>query len=185
LRLFIALLLSEEVQDEVMGATAALRDSQLPVRWVGREALHLTLKFLGDCPRRTLPELERAVADAAAKTPPFDLHIGGLGAFPSLRNPRTLWLGVEATPPLRCLKQDIEWALSPLGFERETRAFQPHLTIGRAESKAQAGDFRELEGFLQSLDYEAKIEVSDVHLVRSHLSPSGAKYERIATLPLG
>lgn len=185
MRLFVALLLEEEVREGIYRATSPLREAGLPVRWTDEANLHLTLKFLGESLPAPVAAIEDAIADAAAKTQPFELELRGMGAFPSLRNPRVLWLGAEASPPLRCLKQDLEWALSPLGFVRETRAFQPHLTIGRARSDARAGDFRKLEELIHKLDYVARTPVTEVHLVRSHLQPGGAKYERIATLPLG
>jgi 2'-5' RNA ligase len=132
-----------------------------------------------------VPEIEGAVATAAARTRPFDLPLGGFGAFPSLRQPQVLWLRAEATPELRCLKQDLEWDFAPLGFERETRAFQPHLTLGRSSPGAGAGDFRLLEPLLQSLDYQAAPHITVIELMRSRQTGAGVTYERIATVPLG
>jgi 2'-5' RNA ligase len=185
LRLFVALTLTAPEQKSIQEATAPLREAGLPVRWTPSDALHLTLKFLGESSPARLPEIEAAIARAAARTQPFELRLGGFGAFPSIRNPRVIWLGVEASPQLRCLKQDLEWEFSPLGFTRETRAFQPHLTLGRARSNARAGDFRDLEGLLRPLDYQADSPVTMVDLLRSHLTHTRARYERIATLPLG
>jgi 2'-5' RNA ligase len=184
-RLFVALTLAAEERERIHQATAPLRRAGLPVRWIPPAALHVTLKFLGHCPPELVLEIEAAIAIAATRTQPFELYLGGFGAFPTFRAPRVLWLGVEATPPLRCLKQDLEWELAPLGFERETRAFQPHLTLGRATATAQAGDFRQLGELLQPLDYQATAPVSVVDLMQSRLTPARAEYERIATLPLG
>jgi len=185
MRLFIALDLPEAEKEVLFRATAALRGAGLPVRWVEQESLHLTLKFLGWVRPDAVERIASAMAEAAAKTRPFDLPIGGLGAFPTRRRPRVIWLGVEATPSLRCLKHDLEWTLAPLGYERETRAFQPHITLGRAKHDAGAGEFRDVDALFAATEYEALIPITDVHLFRSHLSADGARYERIASSPLG
>lgn len=185
MRLFIALTLPREERERIHEALAPLRSAGLPIRWIPQAALHITLKFLGECPPGQVPEIEAALALAAARNRPFELILGGFGAFPSLRNPRVLWLAVEATPLLRVLKQDLEWEFSPLGFERETRAFQPHLTLGRARGGARAGDFRGLEELLRPLEFQTVIPVTSVDLMQSLLAPGGAEYERIATRALG
>jgi len=185
MRLFVALALDAEELDRIHKATAPLRKAGLPFRWTQAQSLHLTLKFLGDCQPEEVREIEDAIAVAATRTKPFELILGGFGAFPSLRQPQVLWMRAVASPQLRCLKQDLEWELAPLGFERETRAFQPHLTLGRARAQARAGDFRSLESLLRKLDYEATLEVGTIDLIRSRRSSAGAEYERIATVPLG
>lgn len=185
MRLFVAINVQPEEKRRLFEATAPLRDAGLPVRWVEPESYHVTLKFLGWVRPEMLEAVAETMAEAAAGTQPFTLPIGGLGAFPTLRRPRVIWVGAKATPALRCLKHDLEWKFAPLGFEREVRAFQPHLTLGRARKEASAGHFRDFEGMVETLSYETTIDVAQVDLMRSHLSPKGARYERIATAPLG
>lgn len=185
MRLFIALNPTEEEREWIHQATAPLRSAGFPVRWNPPEALHLTLKFLGETDPARLPEITNAAATAAARARPIELRLDGIGAFPSLRNPRVLWLGVEATSRLRMLKQDLEWEFAPLGFPRENRAFQPHITLGRARPNARAGDFRALESLRQPLACQATLFIAEIEVMRSHLAHTGAAYERIATLPLG
>ncbi|HEX7119320.1 MAG TPA: RNA 2',3'-cyclic phosphodiesterase [Longimicrobiales bacterium] len=185
MRLFLAINLPDREREAVYGAAAPLREVGLPVRWVETESLHVTLKFLGWVRPEHVGRVERAMAEAAAKTQPFEMSIGGLGAFPSLRRPRVIWLGVEATPPLRCLKHDLEWQFAPLGYEREVRAFQPHITLGRAGRDAAAGEFRDLEALCARVDHRAVVPVDRIDLMRSELSRAGARYERIASAALG
>lgn len=185
MRLFIALNLPKAVRSAIHRSTAPLRAAGLPVRWVAADSIHVTLKFLGWVRPERVVEVRRTMAEAAAKTRPFELRLGGLGAFPTRRRPRVIWMGVEATPPLRCLKHDLEWLFTPLGFEREIRAFQPHLTLGRATREARAGDFRELEPLLQQVEFGSEVAVDRVDLMRSELTGAAAAYERIASEPLG
>ena len=102
--------------------------------------------------------------------------MSGFGAFPTIRKPSVLWAGVDATPELRCLKQDLEWALSDLGFEKETRAFHPHLTLGRADQDGGAGAFRGLDGLAAGLSVESTFNVRSVDLMRTQPPKDGGRY---------
>ncbi len=125
------------------------------------------------------------LARVAAGSPPFVADLSGFGAFPTVRRPNVLWLGVEPTPALRCLKQDVEWGLGDAGFERETRAFHPHLTIGRVERENGAGAFRGLDEMLAEPPYAGSVQVKSVELMRSQTSRDGAQYTLLSSYPLG
>ncbi len=185
MRLFIALNLPAAERRRLARASKPLRESALPVQWLPPESLHLTLKFLGEVPPEEAEKVERTVREIAAKSSPFPLELSGFGAFPSLRRPRVVWCGANALPQLRALKHDLEWELASLGFERELRAFHPHVTLGRAHSDALAGEFRELEGIVAGLEYGAVLDPHTVDLVQSRLSPAGATYTIVARMPLG
>lgn len=176
MRLFIALNLPEAERDRIHEAAAPLREAGFPVRWVKPENFHVTLKFLGDARNEVVPVVEKVIRKVAAQTQVFPLKLSGFGAFPTIRRPRVLWLGAEPTPALRCLKQDLEWALTRHGFEQETRAFHPHVTLGRADEGKGAGVFRGLDELAAGLDYEGQVMVRTVDLMRSHLSKQGARY---------
>ncbi len=176
MRLFIALNLPDKERKKVHKAAKPLRDAELPVRWLEPKTFHLTLKFLGEVRPEVIPAVEEVVERVAGSTRPFSLDIGGFGAFPTIRRPQVIWIGVEPTPALRCLKQDLEWALAEHGFTRETRAFHPHVTLGRAELDNGAGAFRGLDDLAAGLDYKGHIDLRSVELMRSHLSRSGTRY---------
>lgn len=184
MRAFIALNLPKKERQRIHRAARTLRDEELPVRWVDPDNMHITLKFLGDVRGDRVAAIEETVARVAESTAPFSLVLTGFGAFPTIRRPRVLWLGVDATPELRCFKQDLEWALADCGFEAETRAFHPHLTLGRAESEKGAGAFRQLDEVMASMDFRSEVPVRTVDLMRSHLSSSGARYSLVSNAKL-
>ena len=184
MRLFIALNLNKKERQRIIRAARPLREEGLPVRWVDEDHLHLTLKFLGEVRPDRVPALEEAMARVGEGTAPFAMNLGGFGAFPTIRRPRVLWLGVEASPALRCLKQDIEWGLTDCGFEAETRAFHPHMTLGRARAEDGAGAFRGLDDLVAAMDFAAEIPVRSVDLMRSVLSKGGAQYTRLSSAKL-
>jgi 2'-5' RNA ligase len=176
LRLFVALNLPKQERTRIQRAVARLRESEFPVRWIEPEGYHLTLKFLGEVRPELVPTLERAIDRVATATNAFPISISGFGAFPTIRRPRVLWLGVDPSPALRCLKQDLEWGLASHGFERETRAFHPHITIGRAEETEGAGAFRGLDDVAAGLRFSANVPAVTVDLMRSQVSRGGQKY---------
>lgn len=185
MRLFIAINFTAKDRQRMHRAGRKMRESELPVRWVDVDQLHLTLKFLGEVRPESLGRIQQAVARVAEKTTPFTLQMSGAGAFPTMRRPQVVWLGAEASPELRCLKHDLEWELAPLGFEREVRAFHPHVTLGRARKEARAGDFRGFEEMVAAMAYRSEISVRTVDLMESHLSTRGARYNRRMAAKLG
>ena len=151
------------------------------VAWVGRDNFHLTLKFLGDVDPGRLQAIVAALGGAVAGCPPFDLGVGGLGAFPSPTRPRVLWVGLEegATEAAR-LAGRVDDALAGVGFERETRAFSPHVTLGRVrEPRRQPGLAEVLRG-----GGFGRQRVDRLRLMQSTLSPHGARYTELAAVPL-
>ena len=184
MRLFIAVNVPKKEKDRIYRAARRLRDQDYPVRWVQPDLFHLTLKFLGEVRPETVSDVERVIETVSEGTGSFAMDIRGFGAFPTIRKPRVLWLGIDPSPALRCLKQDLEWALSEHGFERETRAFHPHFTLGRATSDNGAGAFRGLDSLAAELTYEGEVKVWKVDLMESHLSSSGPRYEVISSFPL-
>jgi RNA 2',3'-cyclic 3'-phosphodiesterase len=185
MRLFVAINFTAKDRQRMGRATRRMREAELPVRWVDPDQLHLTLKFLGEVRPERVGAVEAAIARVAAKTRPFTMQLGGSGAFPTTRRPKVIWLGANASHELRCLKHDLEWELAPLGFEREVRAFHPHVTLGRARPEARAGDFRGFEDLVAAMEYRAEITVRAVDLVKSALSARGARYEKVLSAKLG
>ena len=76
------------------------------------------------------------------KVTSFEIDDRGTGAFPSAKNPRVLWLGVnEPTGAMKDLATHIDKDLHQLGFEsRNQRAFKPHLTLARIRDPRNAGE---------------------------------------------
>ena len=176
MRLFVAVNLPEDERRAAHEAVAPLRDAGLPVKWVPAGSLHATLKFLGEVAEGREAAIVAALDAAVAAARPFDVLLGGAGAFPGLSRPRVIWLGVEPHPALELLANDVERALQPLGFEAELRPFQPHITLGRARPGARPGAFAGLERLAGELTWEGVAPVDSVDLMASVLGPGGAEY---------
>ena len=167
----------EEVQKD-------LKLSRADVRWVSPEKIHLTLKFFGDIEEARIESIIKAIEDPVRKTPPFSLLVRGLGAFPQLKNPRVMWMGlVDPKGVLAPFQKEVESRLNEMGFEAEDRAFQPHLTLGRVKSNRGRD---ELVGTVEKhLEEEfGEFMVERIVLFKSELRPSGPLYTPLRDLKL-
>ncbi len=189
IRTFIAIELPESVRSSLAQIQNELRKSeQASVKWVAPSSVHLTLKFLGDVDKSKVQALSEAISEASKKITPFQLNLEKPGAFPNLRNPRVIWVGLNGDIEiLGRLQQNIENVLNPLGFPPEGRRFSPHLTLGRVRDKATSNDKRNLGEVVSSLKIisSATFEVQSVSLMRSVLSREGAIYSCLASAILG
>src|SRR5439155_9603340 len=107
-----------------------------PVKWVEPENLHVTLLFLGEVDAREVLEVCKTVQRTAAVIAPFAIDVRGVGCFPNLRRPRTLWVGVgDGSAKMVGLHDALEGPLLQLGcYRREDRGFTPHVTLGRTKT---------------------------------------------------
>ena len=188
-RAFVALLLDEAMRASVGAEIGRLRPLSRAVAWVPTANLHLTLRFLGERSDEQLGEVEAALVEAAAVTAPFALSLHGLGAFPGLERPRILWVGIaDGALPTREVHARVETALERRGIPRERQAWHPHLTIGRIFDERA---WRREAGLplRQALAAAARrsfgiLAVSRIALMRSDLSPQGARYRELASAEL-
>jgi 2'-5' RNA ligase len=182
MRLFVALPLPAPARQEIAGLLERMKSCEWPVRWVRDEGLHLTLKFYGEVAPERLEVIEESVRFAVAGTGPLALQLDGLGAFPSARHPRVLWVGLDAPPALELLQHRLERGGEEIGFPPEGAPFQPHVTLGRLREghRLPPGGIAGMEG-----SYERVAFVADhVVLYESLLSPDGPRYEPRLSLQL-
>lgn len=182
LRTFIAIELSGSVLAKAGQAVKLLQTSGAEVNWVDTRNMHLTLKFLGDVPETETPEICRVVADAASKVEPFEIICRGLGAFPKVDAPRAIWIGIEqGKEELIELHAALEKGLhEELGFSKENRRFQPHLTLGRLrhESDPCRQSLSELISGGANFDADLTV-VEEVVIFSSFLGRNGPQHEPI------
>jgi len=185
-RTFIALELSGALRKGILNLARELERRGVRASWPRAGALHLTLKFLGDVEEALIPDVVAAVARAASEVSPFAFDSLSVGAFPSPRRPRVVWVGVEPVDELYELQGAIERELTVLGFPRERRRFKPHITIGRLRAPFRSLDDRETGGILTDLVApDERTWVEDVEVMKSTLARGGAIHERLAVVPLG
>ncbi len=173
-RLFVGIPLPD-----VIPASLSHLQTELPgFRWVPRDHLHLTLRFIGGVDIDLDESIKKVLSSILVE--PFILPVCGIGCFPQKGRPRLVWIGVgNAHPRLFQLQSLIEDALIGLGIESETRAYHPHITIART-IKARPGSVRQF--VRNQRGFEAPpFKVKSFTLFSSTLDSSGALYRNEAT----
>lgn len=186
-RLFVAIDIGEAVRAEVARVVAAigarLEAAPTPpkVTWVRPAALHLTLRFLGETGHTDAARVRDALAPPIAVSP-FEVEWRGLGAFPSPRQPRALWMGViRGAAELGAVESEVSRRLGGTA-DREVRPFLPHLTLGRIKMTGRGVDWLKI---LQAIDVRGvRSRVEQVTLYRSELSHRGPHYTGLVSAPL-
>jgi len=188
IRAFIAIDLTPDILKHLDHISVQLKTrlEGVPVRWVPVENIHLTLKFLGDVSLANVEMLKKILQTEVNGHHPFEISVGGLGAFPSIRRPRVVWVGVEAPAELTAVQSGVESAMARLGYAKEERPFSAHLTLGRVSRNALGRDERLICEAIESikLGFLGVARVNEVHLYKSDLHPNGAIYTRLFSASL-
>ena len=161
--------------DEAQGR---LKVTGANMKLVEIENIHITLKFLGDIEDHQVDEVSQVIRDITFK--PFEFTVEGVGVFPNLKRPTTIWAGISSgVGELADLFNKVNDGLAKLGFEKDRRRFHPHLTVARVRSgqnKDRLVD--ELVG-LEEMGF-GKVQVDRIYLKKSVLTSKGPIYSTLA-----
>jgi RNA 2',3'-cyclic 3'-phosphodiesterase len=169
-----------EVRAWALAVVESLRESHPQARWVESDNLHITLKFLGWVDAVHLETIRERTASVAKAHRSAAIAGGAVGAFPRSSRARVIWLGLEDPDGLLgSIAGALDGAFEDLGVARENRSFTPHLTLARFRTPSAVGPAAGLP------PPPAPFRVDHIDLYRSHLSPKGARYEKLASEYLG
>ncbi len=190
MRLFVEATLEASALDAVWQVGRAMSDdASFPshaVRWVKRDATHLTLRFLGEVAEGRSQDVIEAMSalDGCGR---FSLRLDLVGAFGG-RRPRVIWVGLaedQGLEQLRGTRRRLDEALDSVGFAAEAGPFRPHLTLGRVRRQASR---TELASIRTAVDTAPTLNivsaVARVALVESTLFKDGPRYQRLAVTEL-
>jgi 2'-5' RNA ligase len=184
-RIFLALNFSvavtRKIAEEVERLKPAMHEAGYRVAWVPAANLHLTLRFIGSIGEELVEGVTGACRRVAARHPVHEARAAGVGAFPSVDKPGVLWAGVDASAPLSALQRDVEAAMVELGFDKEERAYHPHVTVGRIK-ESRGGSAAEL---WKSNAVMGSSPLSEIVVYESRTRSAGAEYVARARVPLG
>jgi len=186
IRTFIAVDVDNAVRNASHKILERLANSDATVRWVEKESLHVTLKFLGEVASVDTPRVCQIVGDIARQFSPFSLQFCGTGAFPDIQRPRTVWLGIdddEGSQVLEKIHKAMDDRLMDMGFLPESRRFHPHLTLGRVKSGRNLATLT--EQLAKTAESRAgSCTVRELVVYASYLEKSGPSYQTMARVPL-
>jgi 2'-5' RNA ligase len=184
MRLFIAINIDAQVRAEIFDATEPVRRTLPDARWVEPELLHLTVKFLGSRDPSTVGDIVQRMDRVASAYRAIPFEIGGMGAFPNLRRPAVVWMGVQADAKLELLNHDVESACADMGIPVDGRPFRPHITLGRIRM-ARPESVRELASACNGINYRQHSRVHSLDLMMSHHMDGRLAYSLVHSSPLG
>ncbi len=146
-----------------------------PIKWVSFEALHITLKFLGDTDVSVLDDLYDELSKITNNYASDEISISRVGVFPNINNPKVLWFGIDNQILLSKLSSEINKAFVKYGFEIEKRQFSPHLTIARIKFVKEIEQFRQILSLYKNVVFQ-NVKIEKLIFFESTLTPQGAKY---------
>ena len=147
------------------------------IKLIHPEALHFTLKFLGEIDEDTVSKVKESL-DFLKDYKAFEIDLKGTGAFPDVNYARVVWIGAEK---LLNLQNQVNELLSPL-FPKDLDV-KPHLTIARVKLLK---DRKKLQGFInQNSNIEiGSMTVNEDFLKKSTLTTEGPVYENLSSFKL-
>lgn len=164
-----------EVRDQLVATGADLKP-------VEDENIHLTLRFIGEIPAGLVEVLCNDIS--SLKFQRFQMHIKGLGAFPSLTRPRVLWAGIsEGSNKLVELYRLVETIVKKLGIPPEREEFVPHITLARVKGSRNMDKLLKTMNDLLDVDFGYS-DVTEVYVKKSVLTPSGPVYSNLCSVKL-
>jgi len=182
IRTFIALPASSNVQQQMADIQSQLKATQADVKWEPQDKFHITLKFLGSVEQSIIESLSSAIGNLVKQFPIFEITYNSLGAFPNLHNPRVIWIGTKSNQIVLDLQSGVELVCSDFDFQKEERAFHPHITLGRVKG---AGNLTRLTDAIKTITFEPlQSRCSELLLMKSDLRPSGSIYTILKSFPL-
>ena len=154
--------------------TLSTWNGQLFRKWVPKENIHLTLKFLGNTPLEKIDNIKETIKENLEGVNAIECNITHIGAFPKLKFPRVIWAGIEkGSNQIADCANNLQETLSKVGFEKEERKFQSHITICRVKQvfspQALSSTIQETNDSFPTLEFL----INKIVFFESRLSPKG------------
>ena len=187
MRCFVALQVEDTARQALEPWLTEARERFRDLSVTPPENLHLTLAFLGELDESGV-EAARAATTQAAEVGDggWLLQWGGTGAFPSMRRPRVLWIGVDdAGGRLAAVHAALRGELVERGLPVEERRFHPHLTLARFKRPASGARLREIIAGVEAAPAPAPAQVSGLVLYQSKLGRPYAVHTPLMTVVFG
>jgi len=184
MRLFIAMEIPEHIKQQIAQIQDQLKKAGADASWTRSEGIHLTLKFLGEAAESKVPDILKCLQQAAGGAASFQLSVAGVGAFPHLKNPRVLWIGlIGEREKLMLLQASVEKEMETIGFAPEERTFSPHLTLARIKFPKPRFSWQQVVEPVRNRAL-GEFSVNAISLMKSELNRTGAVYTEMGRVEL-
>ncbi len=185
-RIFIGIKLNETISMKRIRNEFMVHLKNEHIKWVDPGNYHVTLKFLGNINENEISTIVDCMEHIGEKTPAFTLGLSNTGLFKNISNPRVLWMGIELNEILNKLNENIEHELLKIGYPKENKSFNPHLTFARVK---KITDIPALKTLLAKYDHcninEFKIENFIVYeSILKNKNPLYKELKKIKLVPI-
>ena len=178
IRSFIAFdMTSESVLKKISEIQALLVKTGADLKPVEPANIHITVRFLGNITSNMVERIHEEMKKVLFT--PFDVTVMGVGAFPDARYPRVCWAGMtDGADQLQKIFTQLEPRLRSLGFEPDSKGFNPHLTIARVRSSRNRAELAKCIEENGTCDFGV-IRAACLKLKKSDLTPRGPIYSTL------
>ncbi|MFH0887124.1 MAG: RNA 2',3'-cyclic phosphodiesterase [bacterium] len=175
--MFSGIMLEDMVAKKINDLINSLRDTGAEVKWVEMRNLHITVMFYGEVDGNEIINIKKRLAQTASSNGRFEVEFTGIGGFPSINNPRVIWVDIKGGEKLRNIIEMVN------NGKRQHEEIVLHLTIGRSKGSRNK---RELVNLLKKeVDRGfGKMIIGSIQLIKSKLTSKGAIYEVIENYQL-
>jgi 2'-5' RNA ligase len=178
IRAFLSIDINDDkLLNEIVGIQRKLDQHAAKMKLVERGNIHFTWRFFGDTKIKRVEQIKEKLSEIDFD--PFEIIIGGVGAFPTIRRPRVIWVGIlKNIEEMRELKNQTDDLLATIGYAKEKRKFIPHATIARVRS---IRDKSRLQENIQTIGNQevGDMTVNKISMTKSTLTPSGPIYKTL------
>jgi len=179
IRVFIAVEIDDQIKQKISKLISVFKKSGADAKWADENQMHLTLKFLGNINKDNVQKISGAMSSISNNFKSFTVGFSAIGAFPDTSRPRVIWLGIDkGAEDLKILNDEIESSLEKLGFAKESRNFEPHLTLARIRSSKNISNLMKLIGET-NCGIKDETRIDKLTLFQSSLNSKGAVYSVI------
>ncbi len=177
-RSFVAVECHGVLHSRFQEAQGLLKATGASIKLVEAENIHITLKFLGDIKDHQVGEVSEVIRGITFE--PFEFTVEGVGVFPNLKRPKTIWAGISTgVGELANLFNEVNSGLAKLGFEKDRRKFHPHLTIARVRGGQKRDKLVDALLGMEEMEF-GEVNVDRIYLKKSVLTQRGPIYSTLA-----
>jgi 2'-5' RNA ligase len=182
--LFVAVPIPDSIKQHIHARCVQIAEQTAFKKWVHTADYHITLKFLGGVEQEVAEKVKSTIDKIVPSHSQFALEANGLNTFGRPASPRILWMGLEGDlSALDQLQADIDKAMEPLGFAREDRSYQPHITLAKNYMEKAVFDVKQIEKITYEQNLPLTWKVSEIVLYRTHIGAI-PMYEALERFPI-
>jgi RNA 2',3'-cyclic 3'-phosphodiesterase len=187
MRTFISLNLSDEKKrefSEIQDCVKSHIDERAveSIKWEGKDKFHQTIFFLGDVPENIVVKIsdDLEIIKSEINFNIINFTAKEISAFPNLRYPRVLTIGLENPDGNAFLLYGkICEKLSSYGFAPDKK-FRPHITLGRVRRDKKVN----LVLLKEKIDFNIEFSCGEFYLMESRLDSRGSVYKELRKFSL-